>query len=1047
MIRYAPIIALLTILPTGCGGESTSTEEQDSATQSTPEVLEDTATAPDMDVVLGPSDVTSDGIATESDGDDVSLEDSVDESLDSADGDDDTEIDEDAGDAADADAEDAVLPPPPCTSDEDCVDNISSNSCVRPACNPASGLCIEVNEPVGTPCDDGNLCKKGQVCQSGQCMGGTNVSCVDEDDCTTDTCDPAIGCVFQPVEDCCIPDCQDKECGTDGCGGSCGLCPPEWSCNAEQVCINCIPNCIGLTCGNDGCGGVCGTCPDEWFCVDPGICMECLPNCEGKTCGGDGCGGSCGDCGFGKVCNGTECVDCVPDCSGKECGDDGCFGSCGNCAADAICTDEGVCACVPNCSGKQCGDNGCGGNCGDCAVGEFCSPLNQCQVVETAKTCQSPIPVPSVPFYTTQNTGDAPNLLSVPAGMCGFSSGVGAGSPEHVYSFTPTETDTYTFHVQPLTFDTAIYLLNDCSDATTSCVMGSDEATEEYLVAPLTAEKTYYLIVDGTSELSSAEGQYSLSIYAGTPVSCTASCEGKSCGTDGCGGSCGACAEGEECKEGSCEIIKVGDTCEQPLVVGDLPYTVTGSTSDLAGDYNISSGGCLGVPTATGSGSSDVVYAFTPSAEGNYVFTVPTVFDVVVYIVKDCSAMSESCVAYSDSALPNSAETFVAYLAANETYYIVLDGNSWNTNLAGDFTLKISAYVPDNCTPDCAGLACGDDGCGGYCGLCDTGTFCEDNQCVGSPLGDSCESAFAVEELPYYASGDTSGAQADYSFASGACPGKQGGWGLKGSDEVYAFKPSSSGTYEIEVNAQYDAMVYIVTNCSNIDTSCVIATDNPGTATESIIADLDQDTEYFIIIDYWSNSVDGTGEYALTINQSCEAECSGLQCGYDGCGGSCGTCADGQACVGGSCESLSAKGESCNQPFEIFHGLGNFYADGDTTNASPDVTHSASDCGFTGTEANGPDHVYAFNVQADGTYTVTLGIPDQGVDLALWIATNCADPGNTCIGGSDVPNFGEGEEVITFDALAGERYYLVVDSSYTEGGSESGPYTLKISGE
>lgn len=1045
MIRYATIALSIAFLFHGCAEDTAAPADPDATVAPVTDVVTDTVSDPVIDATTNhdPDDVgtvpdtAEDAIEDVEDVEDVdALEDAVEDTA-------------DGGDAEDAEiAEDVPPPPPPCQSDDDCAENIPSNACKRPACNPASGLCIEVDQPVGTPCDNGDMCKLGQVCQAGQCMGGTNLDCSDDDDCTTDMCDPAQGCIFAPVPDCCVPNCDDKECGSDGCGGTCGICPAEWSCNAESVCINCVPNCIGLTCGADGCGGVCGLCPEEWFCVDPGICMECLPNCEGKTCGGDGCGGSCGDCGFGKICDGVECVDCVPTCEGKVCGDDGCGGSCGICAENASCTDEGQCACIPNCGGKECGDNGCGGTCGDCAVGEFCTPLNQCQVVDTAKTCQSPIPVPDVPYYTIQNTSDAPNSLSIPGGLCGFTSDVGGGSPEHVYAFTPSVTDTYTFHVEPLTFDAAVYLVNDCSNAPGSCLMGSDEDIDEILVAPLTAEKTYFLVVDGHSELSAAEGQYSVSIYAGPPVSCTASCEGKTCGTDGCGGSCGACADGEECSaDGACEIIKLGDTCEQPIVVGDLPFTAAGNTLELNADYNISSGGCAGVPTSTGQGASDVVYAFTPTVEGNYAVTVPTIFDVVVYIVTDCSAMADTCVAYSDDAMPNTAETFVTYLAANQTYYIILDGNSWNTNLGGDFTFKLTDYDPGDCTPNCAGLPCGEDGCGGFCGMCATGTFCENNQCVGSPLGDSCESAYNVNDLPFYASSDTTGAQADYSFSSGACPGKQGGWGLKGSDEVYKFTPQDDGIYVIDVAVQYDAMVYVVTDCSDIDSSCIVATDNPGTSSESIVLQLDKGTDYFIIVDYWSNSVDGTGEYAITISQDCVSDCAGLQCGNDGCGGSCGTCSGNDACVGGGCKPLGSGGESCTSPFEIFLGSSTFFANGDTTDASADVTHDGPDCSTNGATADGPDHVYAFNALEDATYTVTLGIPTDGVDLSLWIATDCGDPGNTCIGESDVTNFASSEEVITFDAIANERYYIVVDSFYTSGGLESGPYTLEISSE
>ncbi|MBP7127410.1 redoxin domain-containing protein [Myxococcota bacterium] len=161
----------------------------------------------------------------------------------------------------------------------------------------------------------------------------------------------------------CAPSCGDRECGDDGCGGSCGDCPGG-SC-LEGRC--CLPDCDGKTCGDDGCGGTCGECT--------GICTEgscCLPDCDGKACGDDGCGGSCGSC--ADPCSGEPddpslCLEgtclspCCPDCDGKACGDDGCGGTCGTC-------DPGVCfedrCCVPDCDGKACGDDGCGGSCGGC---------------------------------------------------------------------------------------------------------------------------------------------------------------------------------------------------------------------------------------------------------------------------------------------------------------------------------------------------------------------------------------------------------------------------------------------------------------------------------------------------------------------------------------------------------------------------------------------------------------------------------------------------------------------------------------------------------
>jgi hypothetical protein len=111
-------------------------------------------------------------------------------------------------------------------------------------------------------------------------------------------------------------------------------------------CAWCIPDCEGKECGPDGCGGNCGYCSRPEDCVD-GECV-CTPDCEGKECGPDGCGGNCGYCPRGEDCIDGMCA-CEPNCEGKECGSDGCEGECGFCpSSDETCTD-GICVCNPAC--------------------------------------------------------------------------------------------------------------------------------------------------------------------------------------------------------------------------------------------------------------------------------------------------------------------------------------------------------------------------------------------------------------------------------------------------------------------------------------------------------------------------------------------------------------------------------------------------------------------------------------------------------------------------------------------------------------------------
>ncbi len=394
--------------------------------------------------------------------------------------------------------------------------------------------CLEWSEenpcPVGTSCSDGEClcapacdglecgddgcggscgnCPGGESCSNGLCAELCQDECAeagqqacfgqgfhlcgtfDADDCLD--WGPTIPCApWAPCADgecVCQPKCGEKECGGDGCGGSCGLCPQgttcsngmcaelcedecapkgllsclgdgyrecglydadlclDWSdwvpCAPNEDCINgaciCLPFCIGKECGDDGCGGSCGTCDDGLACTngiclpdcvnecapeglascfgngfktcadfDDDLCLDwspltpcqaneecingaclCQPACAGKQCGPDGCGGSCGQCAQGFTCTDGLCIkDCLDECAPE--GLASCFGNgfktCGN-FDDDLCLDwspltacqppescvDGDCLCIPQCTGKQCGNDGCGGSCGSCGAGLSC---------------------------------------------------------------------------------------------------------------------------------------------------------------------------------------------------------------------------------------------------------------------------------------------------------------------------------------------------------------------------------------------------------------------------------------------------------------------------------------------------------------------------------------------------------------------------------------------------------------------------------------------------------------------------------------------------
>jgi hypothetical protein len=162
----------------------------------------------------------------------------------------------------------------------------------------------------------------------------------------------------------CTSSCTGLECGSDGCGGSCGTCDDGKECQAGQCAYPGAeyPDiCLGFqkpskaTCSEDYSST--GCCDERGRVVwcDKGqlFCNDCPSQpSPANTCGwvtiqgfsGYDCGGTQADPSgiFPRTCGTT----CQPDCTGRQCGDNGCGDSCGACS-DGILCDAGQCVVPP----------------------------------------------------------------------------------------------------------------------------------------------------------------------------------------------------------------------------------------------------------------------------------------------------------------------------------------------------------------------------------------------------------------------------------------------------------------------------------------------------------------------------------------------------------------------------------------------------------------------------------------------------------------------------------------------------------------------------
>ena len=225
------------------------------------------------------------------------------------------------------------------------------NFCTSDSCNPATG-CVYVNNT--NPCNDNNLCTTGDTCSGGTCSG-TPIVCTDGNVCTDDSCNPATGCVFTNN----TAPCNDGNACTTGdtCGG--GTCHPggPTDCNDNNPCTN--DKCAPAT----GCSHTNNTAP----CDDGNACTL------DDICGGGSCHGTPVVCNDNNICTDDSCnpaTGCVYTNNAAPCSD-------GNaCTTGDVC-GGGSCHGVP----LVCNDN-------NVCTTDSCNPATGCVYTNNTSSCE-----------------------------------------------------------------------------------------------------------------------------------------------------------------------------------------------------------------------------------------------------------------------------------------------------------------------------------------------------------------------------------------------------------------------------------------------------------------------------------------------------------------------------------------------------------------------------------------------------------------------------------------------------------------------------------
>jgi hypothetical protein len=370
------------------------------------------------------------------------------------------------------------------------------------------------------------------------------------------------------------------------------------------------------------------------------------------------------------------------------------------------------------------------------------------------------------------------------------------------------------------------------------------------------------------AELACGEGTVAYEGLCVTPdYVCVPDCEGNTCGDDGCGGSCGECAEGAPfCVEGNC-VVECTPECEGRACG---PDGCGGSCGECAEGSQCADdrGACVPLewtcaPDLYGDGGACDCACGLPDPD----------CDAPEAPVRGCARLGATCSAEAeceggyDPADWTCAPGDLGSGSACDCGCGIPDPDCADTSLpvagCGAFEACGEDGTCQACAPDCAGKECGTDGCGGTCGECDEPglPFCDDDGvCVGQCEPD-CE-------------GKTCGPDGCGNFCGEVC------------DDGLACVDGACGPLPAALSCEG------LCGQTNPESGCSCADDCMARGTCC-----------------------GDAERLC----GCQPMCDGRLCGPDGCGGTCGACAngfacseDGAACVDDPCDpNPCANGGAC----------------------------------------------------------------------------------------------------------------------------------------
>jgi hypothetical protein len=702
---------------------------------------------------------------------------------------------------------------------------------------------------------------------------------------------------------------QDGECNATDCRGPPGTCECEVTIEefealqqnyqdllARVIALEggCLPNCTGKECGDDGCGGSCGDCPEGYYC-DNGVCVEGIPpNCTEQ-----------------EIIDFEECLGyhdplyCLGEVS-ENCSEsilDLFLCAMANCSIDFTSTWQEIEAELPciyaNCTSQY--------------EAVFGLPQdNDGDEYNEIMDCNDTNP--------EINPGAAENCTDLKDNDCDekidCSDISDCASDPNCMICEDLDGDDYYAQSDHCSIGT------DCNDQDNNTYPGALElcdGEDNDCDNEIDEDSAIFCNDSIACTIDVCDGGTCANVPDNSLCEDNNECTNNICDSDlGCiydpvqNGT--PCDDGDpttiddSCQSGVCVGIQLepGDICADPQnITGEGVYL--GNTTSMTNNYEN--------PWLNTTGP-EVVYRFVVPQSGLWHFLLEPDYDSVLWFSWECGDYTTISGWVDEPGV--APEAAWGPLNGSDTVFIYVDG--WAGD-SGNYSLTITFLICEdldgdgyyaenvNCSigTDCDDLDnntypgalelcdgkdndCDDVIDEGYCDdnnectvdICDSnstcinepvpdGTICDDGipttfddtcqsgVCVGIQVpGDACADPFEITGEGVYL-GNTTSMTNDYEISN--CS-------TSGPEVVYRFDVLETGQWNFTLVGDYDSVLWISTECGDNETNVLHCIDEVGIVSEELIIQIESGQTVFVFVDGWTSSAEGTYSLYVTLDTS-----------------------------------------------------------------------------------------------------------------------------------------------------------------------------------